>query len=145
MSLIQKIESQRLKARKSGNSVENEALTYLLSEAKTIGKNDGNRETEDHEVILLAKKLKQISEEIKTQVKDQDRIMEIEKEIEIYSRFIPEDVPEGDLKYVINSIIAEKNISSKNQIGIVMKSLKDMFGASLNGKMASEILKTILK
>lgn len=64
MTLIQQIKDKQIAARKSGDSLAS-LYTTLLGEASIIGKNAGNRETTDVEVVAVVKKfIKNIDETV---------------------------------------------------------------------------------
>ena len=139
--LINEIEKMRLNARKN-KSEDLEALTYLFSEAKKIGKDDGNREPSDQEIINLCKKLKQSFLETIEQLKSTnnlDRVTKIEQEIKTYEYFIPKQLDTLELKNHIQLFI--KNNPNQKQIGLIMKYLKENFGSNFDAKIASQIIK----
>ena len=63
--LIEKIKHDQLVARKNRSTVESTLLTTLIGEADMVGKNNGNRDPFDEEVISVVKKfLKGVNETI---------------------------------------------------------------------------------
>lgn len=56
MSLMEKIKADQLSFRKQRQTVEASVLTTLIGESAAIGKNKGNRETTDTEVVAVVKK-----------------------------------------------------------------------------------------
>ena len=144
--LIKKIEEERNKARKEKNDIDNRCLSFFLGEVRKIGKNDGNRETVDAEVVREAKKLKNTNLETLALVSiTNDMRDQLEREIEIYDEFIPKQLTEKELTDIIKETIEEENISSIKQMGIVMKLLKEKYDGLFDGKIASGLVKSILK
>lgn len=63
--LIVKIKHDQLVARKNRDQIESTLLTTLIGEADMVGKNNGNRDPFDEEVISVVKKfLKGVNETI---------------------------------------------------------------------------------
>ena len=56
MTLIERIKEDNLAARKNRDQVRATLLTTLFSEAVSVGKNAGNRETTDAETLAVIKK-----------------------------------------------------------------------------------------
>jgi len=69
-----------------------------------------------------------------------DLIAQNEAEGRILDAYIPAGVGAEDIRAVIESKIA----AGAGQIGPLMKALKDEFGARLDGKLASELVKEAL-
>ena len=69
-----------------------------------------------------------------------DLIAQNETEARILDAYIPAGVGAEEIRAVIESKIAE----GAAQIGPLMKALKDEFGARLDGKLASELVKEAL-
>jgi len=132
-------------ARKERNTLKSNLLGTVISEAKMIGKNDHNREPTEEEVINVIKKfLKGINETITAlQSGNRDTSKEI-TEKEILESFLPQQLSENDLKEKITSIINELENRSPQQMGKVMALLKERFPNQFDGKMASNLTKSLL-
>jgi len=142
MSLLQDIKDDQVACRKSGDKIKAEPLTTLYSEAAMVGKNKGNRETTDEEVIQVVKKfIKNINDTLETVQLSEMRQYELEKEIDLYSRYLPKQLTKEDLESIISFIVGENKYSMPKDIGKVMKDLAEEYPGQYDGKIASEIAK----
>lgn len=151
MTLIQRIRQDRNEARKYNSKDRYDTLTVLLSESEKIGKNSGNRESTDEEVIQVTKKMINVCKDTLQMIQatpDNPRKKELENrwksEIEVYENYIPKQLDESSLTLIIGEIIKTKNIDNPRDIGIVMAGLKAKFSGQYDGKIASTIAKKML-
>jgi uncharacterized protein YqeY len=149
-NLITIISDTQLTLRKTpGNHVSVGVLTTLLGEAYAIGKNDGNRETTDGEVIALIKKfisninftldilLPKITDKA---ILGQINNLQIEKTW--LETFLPRQISNTELAKIIETIISESEVPLK--MGDIMKELKAKYDGLYDGKNASVIIKELL-
>lgn len=147
MSLLQRIKDDSLTARKDKLSGAAILLTTLYSEAAMVGKNNGNRETSDTEVIAIVKKFKANNEETLKVLADTDeRYHQALAENEILDRYLPKQMSEDELQSIVTKLIAEHAIpKTPKSMGSVMKLLKDGFEGRYDGALASKIVSAVLK
>lgn len=148
MSIIQKLKEDQIHVRKMVNELaENKIvvslLTTLIGEAAMIGKNDGNRETTDEEVLVVMKKfLKNINETLDARPDPtSDLYIEIrllEEYIEMYG---PKMMSDDELQHFIADIIGVYELKSPRDMGIVMKELKASKAGLYDGGKASKFAK----
>ena len=144
MSLIETIRADQLQARKEKNSLKANILTTLIGEAVSIGKNDGNRETTDAEVIALVKKfIKNINETINIVCKHGVNVDAQIAEVVVLEKYVPKQLSEEDLRQVIISLKSEISAGPKD-MGKIMGLLKARYDGQYDGKMASTLAKEIL-
>ena len=146
MLLLEKIKKDQIIARKEGHKKIGELLTTLFSEASMVGKNNGNRESTDEEVIATVKKFIKNINETKNNVQlSEMQLYELDSEIELYEKYIPKQFDENELKEIVNKLIEENGISKEpRQMGVVMGLLKSKFFGQFDGKIASGIVKDCL-
>lgn len=143
MSLIEQIKAKQLEARKA-KSPAVAVLTTLIGEATMIGKNDGNRETTDAEVIAVIKKfIKNIDDTMGMLTKDAPQAAEFAAEKNALKVFLPTQLDEVALRTVIVGIIAENGFVAKD-MGKVMGMLKAQYGGTYDGQLASILVKKVL-
>lgn len=134
MSLIGQIKEKQIAARKAG-AKEAPLLTTLLGEASAVGKNAGNRETTDAEVVAVVKKfIKNIDETISALTSRNQDASAFIAEKTILEQFLPLQLTELALKH-----IAEKHKSMPE----FMKFLKENHLGQYDGKLASSVAKTV--
>lgn len=146
MSLIQEIKAHHLTCRKFRYVVKSRILGTLIGEAEMIGKNDGNRETTDAEVIAIIKKfIKNIDESIKVcQDVNSEWYDEICEEKDVISLYLPKQLNEQELTDAINQIISKSPTLVSFGIGNILATLKLKYNGFYNGAMAAKLVKDIV-
>ena len=151
MSLLEKIKSESLAARKAKEAVKATLLTTLYSEAANVGKNDGNRETTDAEVVAVVKKfLKGVDETIAHLGKSvmneaiANAMMVARDERIILDGFMPVQLTELDLQKIVGTMAQALPDRGPKQMGVLMKQLKDKYEGQYDGALASKTIKAIL-
>jgi uncharacterized protein len=144
MSLLQQIKSAQLQARKDRATITANVLTTLIGEAEAIGKNAGNRETTDSEVVAIAKKfIKNIDETISL-IKDPTAHGDLLLERMAVEQFLPKQLTADDLKFVLVELTNELNAHTLREMGKVMKVLKERYDGQYDGATASTLIKQLL-
>ena len=144
MSLLNQIKKDQLQARKERDTVQAGLLTVLLAEATMVGKNDGNRETTDEEVISVIKKTIKNLEEVIRVANVAEAVWLAITEREILKQYLPLQMTELVLTEIIEAMIAEHQVTNMKGMGLIMKELKAHYGGEYDGKMASDIVKKLL-
>jgi len=141
--LIDKIKSDALEARKARQTDTATLLTTLYSEASMIGKNAGNRESTDTEVLQVIEKFVKNANEVKEiLLKNNKDASSIISEINVLSKYLPQKMSYEELGHIIRGIIKGlRKDKSPKLMGEVMGMLKILHGGEYDGKMASEIVK----
>jgi len=143
--MLEKMLKQNMAARKERDTLTSNLLTTVISEAKMIGKNDGNREPTDAEVMAVIKKfLKGINESIVAMEKDNRDSSNYKSEKEILESYLPKQLSEGELKEVILKMVSELPEKSPAMMGKLMGQLKQNYENQFDGKVASKLVKEAL-
>lgn len=145
MSLLQQIKKDQLQARKDKQAAEATLLTTLIGEAAMIGKNDGNRESTDDEVITVVKKFIKNNKELMNIVKPEtDGYADAKAENEFLTQYIPSQMTEEELRVAVQSRICTLDEISPKLMGSIMKWLKDNYVGHYDGNLASKVVKELL-
>lgn len=149
MSLLAKIKSDSLTARKNHDSFRGTLLTTLYSEAATVGKNDGNRETTDTEVVAVVKKFVKGADETLAilnadPARNAEAIAIITQEKTILESYLPAQLSEAELQAVLVNLVDSLADRSPKQMGAVMKQLKASHEGTYDGALASKLIKGML-
>ena len=148
--MLDRIKNDMLIARKNKDKIASNLLITLYSEASMVGKNDGNRETTDIEVLKTIKKfIKNAKETLSAHILRSDGasvsvIDNLKQEIEILETYVPKQLTEVELTGIITALVDENNISNMKGMGVLMKSLKEKYDGLYDGKLASVIIKKLL-
>lgn len=117
-------------------------LTTLIGEASSVGKNDGNRESSDEEVIAIIKKfIKNIDEVIVNSIGTN---LQAQMEKQILMAYLPKQLSEAELEDYVRKTVHGLNVTSMKDMGLVMKDLKAHRDGEYDGKMASQVVKKVL-
>jgi uncharacterized protein YqeY len=137
-----KIQEDLKTAMKSGDKLRMMALRGVLSEMSRLEK-DIRREPNDAEILQIIKRERAKREEtlqFARKAARQDIITQNETEAKILESYLPATTSPDEVRAEIQSAIA----AGASQMGPIMKALRDKFGASLDGKVASELAKEAL-
>ncbi len=140
MSLYQQIKADQLDARKARDTIRASLLTTLMAEAAVPGKNAGNRESTDEEVIGVVRKF--IKNNLS--IPDSHRNVEHDAELHILEGWLPKQLTEEQLKEVITTTVQLRSMSGKPKMGDIMKILKETLEGQYDGAMASRLIKEAL-
>jgi len=140
--LKDKLQNDLKTALKGGDKLRLMTVRGILSEVTRLEK-DVCREAEEAEIIQIIKReraRRDESLEFARRGKRYDLITQYEAEAKILEAYLPDAVGEEEL----NAAVAAQISEGANQIGPIMKALRDQFGARLDGKMASAAVKAAL-
>lgn len=129
MKLQEKIQSDLKVAMMNKDVPKRDLIRVLIGEINRVGK-----DVSDDEVSKIVKKMTDNAIELNNQI-----------EIDILSDYLPKILTEKETEDVIDQFISDNNIDGIKQMGLVMKYLKDEFGSSVDGKVASSLIKNKLK
>lgn len=149
MTIMQDIKTAQIEARKSKNELKASILTVLIGEAGMIGKNAGNRETTDSEVLAVVKKfIKNIDETqlilSKDEAKNSDKLDVLKQEKFILQSFMPKQMSLEEVSVAIKTIVSEMSLSGPKAMGIIMKEMKLRYDGNYDGATVSKLCKEIL-
>lgn len=137
MTMMERIRADQLQARKAKDEIATGLLTALVGEATMVGKNAGNRETTDDEVLAMVQKFVKNARETQ-KLAPSDKIA---TEIKMLEGYLPQQMTADELREVVVALRTENPAAN---MGVVMKHLKDNFGGRYDGKVASQVVKDTL-
>jgi len=138
----QKFQDDLKAAMKSGDKLRTMTLRGILSEITRVEK-DVRREANEAETVQILKRERARRDEVIEFARKggrQDLIEQNETEAKIIDGYLPAALGPDEVK----AAIAAQVSVGVNQIGPIMKTLRDQFGARLDGKMASDLVKQAL-
>lgn len=149
MSLIDTIKAASLQARKERNAKRAALLSTLLGDAQMVGKNNGNRETTDGEVVAIIKKMINNTNETinilnKSEQEGTSGVADLTEEVAVLTTFLPAQLTATALTNIISNIIALNEAASIKDMGKIMKALKEQYDGQYDGTEASAIIKSRL-
>ena len=138
----QKLQDDLKTAMKAGDQPRMMTLRGILAEITRLEK-DVLHEAAEGEIIQIIKRERARRDEaleFARKAGRNDLIEQNEREAKILDGYLPAAIGADEL----SAAIAEAMKGGANQIGPIMKALRDRFGAALDGRLASELVKKTL-
>lgn len=94
------------------------------------------------ENIIVREKKKRIDslEQFKKANRD-ELVKQTQYELEVINTYLPKQLSLDEIEQEVDNTIKELNVTSIKEMGKVIKTLKEKYGASIDGKMLSDIVK----
>lgn len=138
MSLLERINADLKKAMLDRDEVTRDTLRMVKSALLTLDKPD--------DMAVLSRAVKSRRDSIKSYIEGgrQDLADKEQAEIEVIERYLPKQLSEDEARRAIATIVAELDVSSKKELGRVMKEIKARFPGQVDGRLASSIAGELL-
>ncbi|MGB3051257.1 MAG: GatB/YqeY domain-containing protein [Polyangiales bacterium] len=138
MSLLEQINADLKKAMLERDELTRDTLRMVKSELLTLDKPD--------DLAVLSRAVKSRRDSIKSYIEGgrQDLADREQAEIEVIERYLPKQLSEEEAREAIAAIVGELGVSSKKELGRVMKEIKARFPGQVDGKLASSIAGQLL-
>ena len=147
-TLLVQIKSDQLDARKKyaetgfeKHAVESRFLTTLYAEAAKVGKDAGNRETTDAEVVTVAKKFLKNIEETRKVTREKEVHETLDREESILLKYLPKQLSEGDMMDMLFKLRASSTVTDLKG---AMAYFKTHYPGQYDGAVLSRVAKEIL-
>jgi len=140
---IETINNDVKEAMKSGNKFELNVLRMLKS-ALQNEKISKNHDLDENEIIAVIKKQVKVRKDSLKEYQEynrEDLVEGLNKEIEILTKYLPEELSEEDIDKVINNVFAELNPTSIKDMGNVMKELNSLIATKADMSLVSKKVK----
>jgi len=138
MSLLEQINADLKKAMLDRDELTRDTLRMVKSELLTLDKPD--------DLAVLSRAVKSRRDSIKSYIEGgrQDLADKEQAEIEVIERYLPKQLSEDEAREAIAAIVAELGVSTKKELGRVMKEIKARFPGQVDGKLAASIAGQLL-
>ena len=146
MTLRETINQDIKNAMKAKETKKRDALRLLTSACKQI-EVDERKELSDADVIQIIQKQVKSRKDSITQYKDagRDELAQIEQdEIDIYMKYMPAQLDNEELSFLIHDIILKVGATSIKDLGKVMSVASKELAGRVDGKRISECVKKLL-
>lgn len=146
MALKETLEADVKKAMLAKNEVVRDTLRLVISELKRLELQEGKTITPEIEQDVLMKAAKQRQQSIDEYDKAgrADLSAKEKAELVVIQAYLPKAMSEAEAKAAIQSIAKELGLSSKKDMGTVMKAAMAKHKGQLDGKLAQKVLGEIL-
>jgi len=138
MALLEQINADLKKAMLERDEVTRDTLRMVKSELLMLDNPD--------ELVVLSRAVKTRRDSIKSYVEGgrQDLADKEQAEIEVIERYLPKQLSEDETREAIAGIIEELDLSSKKDLGKVMKEVKARYPGQVDGRLASSLAGQLL-
>ena len=135
----QKLQDDLKASMKSADKLRTMTLRGVLAEITRVEK-DVRREANEAEIVQIIKRERARRDEALDFARRggrADLVAQNEEEARVLDSYLPAALDENELR----AAIAEQVAAGVKQMGPLMKALKDRFGARLDGRVASQLVK----
>ncbi len=135
------------KAMKEGDDVAKQTLRMLRSElnAKEIDLGRPLEEGEELAVLTSAVKMRRDAITEYEQAGRTDLAEAEQAQIVVVQRYLPAQLDEAEAREAIRGLAEELGVSSKKEMGRLMKAVMDRYRGRIEGKLASRLAGDVLK
>ena len=141
--MLEQINQDITKAMKSGEKFELSVLRMLKAELKNAEINKKDVLTDD-EVVAIVKKQVKVRKDSKAEYESYNRddlASGLENEINILSKYLPEELSEEEIGKIIDETIRETGASDIKSMGMVIKAIQERCGSAVDMGLVSRLVK----
>lgn len=147
MSKIDEVRKAKVEAMKAKDKETNDTLSLLLAALKNKAIDKRADLTEEEEVQVILKEIKQTKETLDLTPADRTELIESTKRrIAVLESFAPKMMDADEIKAVITSVLTELGIASPTgqDKGRIMKELMPKVKGKADGKLVNEIVSSFM-
>lgn len=146
MALKEKWDADLKQAMIGKNEVARDTLRLLLAEVKKATIQDGKDLTPELETEILQRAVKQRQQSIAEFDKAgrADLVAKERAELDVLLGYMPKQLSEDEVRLAVKSLMAELGVSTKKDLGVVMKQLMARHKGQVDGKLANKVLAELL-
>ncbi len=148
MTLVEQINQDLISAMKAKDEAKLRAIRAIKSAFLLAGTESGNKDISDEIAMKAMQKMakqRKDSLEIFTKEGRTDLAAKEKEELDIIATYLPAAMSQEDITKALQTIIAETGVSSMKEVGKVMPLAMKALAGKADGKIISEILKTLLQ
>lgn len=130
-------------AMKEKDILKKDTITMLRAAILQVEKDSQKVLNDDEMSAIVAKEVKKRKESVK-EYEDagrEDIATNLKREIEILSKYLPEQLSEEEIAKMVEEAIAESGATSPKDMGKVMSILRPKTAGKADGKLVSDIVK----
>lgn len=147
MSKIEEVRSAMVAAMKAGDKPTKESLSMLLAALKNKAIDKRADLTEEEEIQVVMKEIKQTKETLDmTPAERTDIIEECRKRLAVLENYAPKLMDEAEIKEIIKATLSELGIDTPTpkDKGKIMKVLMPKVKGKADGKLVNEMMTQLL-
>lgn len=133
-------------AMKEKDELKKDTITMLRAAILQVEKDDKKQLSQSEMEAIVAKQIKSRKESIEEfkKANRDDIVSKVEKEIEILSKYLPEQFTENQIRDLVSKAIEKTGATSIREMGKVMQEIKPQIAGKADGKIVSDIVKEML-
>lgn len=146
MSVLAQLTEDMKTAMKAKDKETLSTVRMLKSAIQNEQINAGHDLDDEEELTIIAREMKQRRDsmaEFKAAGRE-DLVAQLEAEIAVVAKYMPEQMSEAEIKQVVADTIAEVGATSKADFGKVMGALMPKVKGKADGKIVNETVKALL-
>ena len=147
MTLEERMENEFKSAMKEKNAIKVSTLRMLKADMNNVKLDKNKKNLGDEEIVKIVQRhLRQHKDSIEQFEKGNrpDLVEKEKKELEILKRYMPEALPEKELKKIIAAAIEETSAAGKKDMGKVIKAVVEKAKGRADGKTVSRLVSVML-
>jgi uncharacterized protein YqeY len=144
MAVLSKIQADVNAALKAGDRERTGALRLIVSELQKAAKEAREQELDEVAVLQRERKRRLESAEAYREAGREDLAGAEEREAAVIDEYLPEQMPDEELRKIVQDVVAESGASSPKDMGKVMSAVMPQVKARADGKRVSAIVKETL-
>ena len=148
MSKIEEVRSAMVAAMKAGDKDTKETLSMLLAALKNKAIDKRSDLTEEEEIQVVMKDIKQTKETLEMTPENRtDIIEECKRRIAVLETYAPKLMGEDEIREIIASVIAELGITepTAKDKGRIMKNLMPKVKGKADGRLVNDLVSTFFE
>lgn len=133
-------------AMKEKDELKKDTITMLRAAILQVEKDDKKVLTQSEMEAIVAKQIKSRKESLDDYKKANrdDIVSKIEKEIEILTEYLPEQLTLDEIKKLVSEAIEKTGAASPRDMGKVMQEIRPKIDGKADGKVVSDMVKQML-
>lgn len=131
-------------AMKDKDAVKSSTISFLRSQMKYVLIEKKTEKLSDADVVpIIKKQIKQRQDSIEQFEKGgrKDLVDKEKKELDILKSYLPQEMPESEIKAIVEEAVREVKATSMKDMGAVMKALMPKVAGKADSKLVSDLVK----
>lgn len=133
-------------AMKEKDELKKDTITMLRAAILQVEKDERKELTQSEMEAIVAKQIKSRKESLDDYKKANrdDIVSKIEREIEILTKYLPEQLTIEEIKKLISEAIQKTGAATPRDMGKVMQEIRPQIAGKADGKVVSDMVKQML-
>jgi len=142
--VLERIQQDATVALKAGDRERTGALRMLASELQKAAKEAREQQVDEIAVLQRERKRRMESAEAYRDAGRDDLAAGEEREAAVIDEYLPEQMPEDELRKIVRDVVAESGATSQRDMGKVMSAVMPHVKGRADGKRVSTVVREVL-